>query len=130
MSQIPKELKFLPSHEWVRVEGEIVTIGISDHAQQAMGDLVYVELPEVGDELNTSDEAGVVESVKAASDIYAAVSGTVTAINEDLEEGPELINKDPYHDGWMFKIKMSDPAELEELLDAEGYQAQLLAEED
>ena len=130
MSQIPKELKFLSSHEWVRVEGDIATVGISDHAQQAMGDLVYVELPEVGDELTASDEAGVVESVKAASDIYTGVSGTVTAVNEELEDGPELINKDPYHDGWMFQMKISDPAELDELLDAEDYQAQLDAEED
>lgn len=130
MSEFPVELKFLPSHEWVRVEGDVVTVGISDHAQEALGDLVFVQLPDVGAELHASDEAGVVESVKAASDIYSPVSGVVIAVNNDLEETPELVNRDPYHDGWIFKIKMEDPAELDDLLSASAYQAQLAEEED
>lgn len=129
MSELPSELKYLSSHEWARVEEDVVTVGISDHAQEAMGDLVYVELPEVGVELHANDEAGVVESVKAASDIYTPVTGTVVAINETLEDAPELVNKDPYHDGWIFKIKISDPAELEDLLSADDYKTQLEDEE-
>mgnify|MGYP001044760615 CR=1 FL=1 len=130
MSELPAELKYLSSHEWVRVEGDVATIGISDHAQEAMGDLVYVELPDVGADLHANDEAGVVESVKAASDIYTPVSGTVFAVNENLEDAPELVNQDPYHDGWLFQIKFSDPAELSDILSAADYQAQLDAEED
>ena len=130
MSEFPVELKFLPSHEWVGVEGDVVTVGISDHAQEALGDLVFVQLPDVGAELHASDEAGVVESVKAASDIYSPVSGVVIAVNDDLEEAPELVNRDPYHDGWIFKIKMEDPTELDDLLSASAYQAQLAEEED
>lgn len=130
MSELPAELKYLSSHEWVRVEGDVATIGISDHAQEAMGDLVYVELPDVGADLHASDEAGVVESVKAASDIYAPLTGTVLAVNENLEDAPELVNKDAYHDGWLFQIKFTDSAELDELLSAADYQAQLDAEED
>ncbi len=130
MSEFPVELQFLPSHEWARVEGDIVTVGISDHAQEALGDLVFVQLPDVGAELNANDEAGVVESVKAASDIYSPVSGVIIAVNEELEEAPELVNRDPYHDGWIFKIKMSDATELDDLLSASAYQAQLAEEED
>lgn len=121
MAHLPTELKYAKSHEWVRVEGDIAVVGITDHAQDALGDVVYVELPEVGEEIHASDEAGVVESVKAASDIYAPVSGEVIAINEDLEDAPETINGDPYGDGWFYKIKMSDMVELDDLLDAEGY---------
>lgn len=130
MSELPAELRYLSSHEWVRVEGDVATIGISDHAQEAMGDLVYVELPDVGADLHANDEAGVVESVKAASDIYTPVSGTVLAVNENLEDAPELVNQDPYHDGWLFKVKFSDAAELDDILSAADYQAQLDAEED
>ncbi|MBV1871099.1 MAG: glycine cleavage system protein GcvH [Gammaproteobacteria bacterium] len=130
MSELPNELKYLASHEWARLEGDIVTVGISDHAQEAMGDLVYVELPDMGAELHANDEAGVVESVKAASDIYAPVSGTVVAINETLEDAPELVNQNPYYDGWLFQIKLTDPAELEDMLTAEDYKAQLDEEED
>lgn len=130
MSELPAELKYLSSHEWVRVEGDVATIGISDHAQEAMGDLVYVELPDVGADLHANDEAGVVESVKAASDIYTPVTGTVLAVNENLEDAPELVNQDPYHDGWLFQIKLSDSAELDDILSAADYQAQLDAEED
>jgi len=123
MSNIPGELKYLSSHEWVRLEsdGQTVTVGITDHAQDLLGDVVFVELPELEAELSAGDEAGVVESVKAASDIYSPVSGVVVAINEDLEESPELVNSEPYEDGWFFKIKISDADELNTLLDAEGY---------
>src|SRR6218665_981517 len=129
MSKTPAELKYAPSHEWVRVDGDIATVGITDHAQDALGDLVFVELPDVGDTVAAQDEAGVVESVKAASDIYAPVSGEVIAINEALTDSPEIINSDPYHDGWMYKIRMSDVAELEDLLSAEDYDAKVEAED-
>ncbi len=127
MSNVPSELKYLSSHEWVRLEadGETAVIGITDHAQELLGDVVFVELPEVGAELAAGDEAGVVESVKAASDIYAPVTGEVLEINEDLEDAPETINADAYNDGWFFKLKISDPAELDDLLDAEGYAASI-----
>lgn len=125
MSNTPNELKYAASHEWARLEEDgSVTVGITDHAQQALGDVVYVELPEVGVVLSAGQEAGVVESVKAASDIYAPVSGTVIAINPALEESPETINADPYHDGWFFKLKPEDAGELDELLDADAYQEQ------
>lgn len=125
MSEIPTELRYLSSHEWVRVEDGVATIGITDHAQHAMGDLVFVEVPEVGTELAAGDEAGVVESVKAASDIYTAVSGEVIEVNERLEGEPELVNSDPYGEGWMFKIQMGDESELENTLTADEYQEQL-----
>jgi glycine cleavage system H protein len=129
MSKTPAELKYVATHEWVRIEGDIAVVGITDHAQDALGDLVFVELPDVGDTLHAGDEAGVVESVKAASDIYAPVSGEVVAINDDLADSPELVNQHPYNDGWMYKIKLSDPAELEDLLSAEDYDAAVEAEE-
>lgn len=124
MSNLPSELKYAPTHEWVRVEenGEVV-IGISEHAQDLLGDMVFVELPEVGRNLDASEECAVVESVKAASDIYAPVSGEVIAINEELEDSPELINSDPYGDGWLFRMKLTDESDLEELLSATGYQS-------
>ncbi len=125
MSDIPAELKYRASHEWVRVEGGIATIGITDHAQAAMGDLVYVELPDVGQTVAAGDEAGVVESVKAASDIYAPISGEIVAINDLLEGEPEKVNGDCYGEGWLFKIKIADEAELETLLTADEYQAKL-----
>lgn len=123
MSNIPGELKYLSSHEWVRVEsdGQTVTVGITDHAQDLLGDVVFVELPELDAEISAGDEAGVVESVKAASDIFSPLSGVVVAVNEDLEESPELVNSDPYDDGWFFKLKISDADELSSLLDAEAY---------
>ena len=123
MSQAPGELKYAKSHEWARLEEDgTVTVGISDHAQDALGDVVFVELPEDGAELAAGDEAGVVESVKAASDIYAPVGGTVIAVNGELEETPETVNSDPYNDGWFFKLKPTDSGELAQLLDAEAYQ--------
>lgn len=122
MSQAPEELKYARSHEWARLEEDgMVTVGISDHAQEALGDVVFVELPENGAVLAAGDEAGVVESVKAASDIYSPLGGTVVAGNGELEETPETVNGDPYNDGWLFRLKPADPAELEQLLDAEAY---------
>ncbi|MBV1921265.1 MAG: glycine cleavage system protein GcvH [Pseudomonadales bacterium] len=132
MSEIRPELKYLVSHEWLRVESDgTAFVGISDHAQESMGDLVFVEAPEVGSTVSAGEEVGVVESVKAASDIYAPVSGEVVAINEELEDTPEAVNNDPYGDGWMFQIKLSDPAELEslELLSADDYVAKVEEEE-
>jgi len=123
MSTIPGELKYLSSHEWVRLEsdGETVTIGVTDHAQDLLGDVVFVELPEVGSTIAAGEEAGVVESVKAASDIFSPVGGVVTEINDALEDAPELVNSDPYDDGWFFKIKISDVKELTDLMTAEAY---------
>jgi glycine cleavage system H protein len=128
MSNTPTDLKYATSHEWARLDGDIITVGITDHAQEALGDLVFVELPEVGDTVNAGDEAGVVESVKAASDIYAPVSGEVVEINPALEDTPELINSDPYGEGWMYKIKVSEIAELDDMLSADEYDAQVSAE--
>jgi glycine cleavage system H protein len=122
MSNIPSELKYATSHEWVRNEGNgIVTVGITEHAQELLGDMVFVELPEVGDSVSTGDDVAVAESVKAASDIYAPITGEVVEVNEELEDSPELVNSDAYGDGWMFKVKIEDEGELESLLDAEGY---------
>ena len=122
MSDIPADLKYIASHEWVRVEGDgTVTVGVTDHAQDALGDVVYVELPEIDVVLSAGDEAGVVESVKAASDIYTPLSGTVIAVNSTLEDAPEQVNSDPYGEGWFFKLRLADAGELDELLDADGY---------
>ncbi|AIL64186.1 MULTISPECIES: glycine cleavage system protein GcvH [Pseudomonas] len=123
MSNIPADLRFAESHEWAKLEADgTVTVGISDHAQEALGDVVFVELAEVGKVFAAGDAAGVVESVKAASDIYAPVSGEVIAVNEALADSPESLNSDPYG-SWIFKLKPSDKAELDKLLDAAGYQA-------
>ena len=125
MSNVPSELKYVSSHEWIREEGDgVVTIGITDYAQESLGDVVFVETPDVGAEVSAGDDAGVVESVKAASDIYAWLSGTVIEVNEELEDAPENVNNDPYGDGWFFKLKLSDAAELDDLLSAEEYQEQ------
>ena len=124
MSTTPSNLKYAATHEWARDEGDgTVTVGISDHAQESLGDVVYVEQPEVGSSVTGGEEAGVVESVKAASDIYSPVSGEVIAVNELLEDEPETINSSPYDDGWFFKVKISDPSELEGLYDAAAYDA-------
>ena len=129
MSQTPSELKYASTHEWARLEEDgTVTIGITDHAQSALGDVVFVELPEVGVALAAGDEAGVVESVKAASDIYAPLAGEVIAINPSLENDPETVNGDPYHDGWFYKLRPADAAELDALLSAEDYQLQCVEE--
>jgi glycine cleavage system H protein len=130
MSEIPGDLKFLKSHEWARVEDDgLVRVGISDHAQSQLGDLVYVELPEVGATVQAGHGVAVVESVKAASDIYAPISGEVVAVNESLNDTPETINEDAYGDGWIFLLKVDNRAELDDLLDADGY-AELIESED
>ncbi|URL57788.1 glycine cleavage system protein GcvH [Luteibacter flocculans] len=131
MSEIPGDLKFLKSHEWVRVsdDGKTVTVGISDHAQGALGDLVYVELPEVGSSVTAGAGVAVVESVKAASDIYAPISGEVAAVNEALSDKPETINEDAFGDGWIFKLTIADKSELDQLLTPDEYQ-ELIENED
>jgi glycine cleavage system H protein len=129
MSEVPVELKFLSSHEWVLVEGNVATIGVSDHAQELLGDLVYVELPEQGSTIAAGDSVGVIESVKAASDTYAPVSGEVIEVNDELEGAPERINNDPYGDGWMYKVAMEDSEEVESLLDAGAY-TEVIADEE
>ena len=121
MSNVPSELKFLSSHEWVSVDGDVATVGVSDHAQELLGDLVYVELPEVGSAVSAGDSVAVIESVKAASDTYAPVSGEIIEVNEELEDSPERINDDPYGDGWMYRVKMEDAGEVNDLLDADSY---------
>ena len=118
----PSNLKYANSHEWARDKGDgTVIVGISDHAQESLGDVVYVELPQLGTLISAGDEAGVVESVKAASDIYMPVSGEIVGTNEQLEEEPEIINVSPYEDGWLFIVKMSDPEELDSLMSADEY---------
>jgi len=122
MSNIPTELKYATSHEWIRAEGNgVFTVGITQHAQDLLGDMVFVELPEVGDNVAKGDDCAVAESVKAASDIYAPISGEVLAVNDALNDSPELVNSAPYGDGWMFQIKASDESEVAGLLDAAGY---------
>ena len=128
MSEIPAELRYAASHEWAKNDDGVVTVGITEHAQDAMGDLVYVELPEVGQVVAAGDEAVVGESVKAASDIYAPVAGEVIEINEALEDEPELVNNAPYEGGWLFKIQMSEETDLDNLLTADQYQAQIESE--
>lgn len=129
MSKVPAELKFLSSHEWILVEDKVATVGVSDHAQELLGDLVYVELPEKGSSVSAGDSVGVIESVKAASDTYAPLSGEVIAINDELEDSPERINNDPYGDGWMYKIALEDSEEVGALLDAEAYSETIADEE-
>lgn len=122
MSQVPAELKYNDSHEWVRLEADgTVTVGITAHAQEALGDVVFVETPEVGSELSAGSSAGVVESVKAASDIYSPIDGTVLATNPALEGEPELVNSDPYGEGWMFRLQPANPAQINDMLDAAAY---------
>lgn len=125
MSQTPNDLRYASSHEWARLEEDgTVTVGITDHAQNALGDIVYIELPDLGVELTAGQEVGVVESVKAASDIYAPLSGEVIAINETLQDAPETVNADPYQDGWFYRLRPLEADELDKLLDAEGYEEQ------
>lgn len=130
MSEIPGDLKFLKSHEWARVEGDgKLTVGISDHAQGLLGDLVYVELPNIGDRVEAGNAVAVVESVKAASDVYAPVTGVVTAVNSDLADKPETINEDAFGEGWIFTLEVEDATQLEDLLGPDEY-AELLEDED
>lgn len=128
MSEIPADLKYLSSHEWARLNDDgSVTIGITDHAQEALGDVVYVELPEMGSQVTAGQEAGIVESVKAASDIFSLVSGEVVEINEALIDAPDLVNEAPFSEGWFFRIEPDNASELEDALDAESY-AELIEE--
>ena len=124
MSNIPADLKYVASHEWIRTEADgTVTVGITDFAQDQLGDVVFVELPEVGTEVAADQDIAVVESVKAASDIYAPLAGKIIAINEELIDAPEKVNEDPYGDAWFFKMELADAADLDSLLDADGYSA-------
>ena len=119
--ELPEDLKYTREHEWVSIEGSVATIGITDHAQEQLGDVVFVELPSVGDRVEKADAFGVVESTKAVSDVYAPLSGEVTEVNDDLPDNPELINEDPYGDGWMVKITLGDKADLDDLMTADEY---------
>ena len=120
---LPQELKYSEDHEWIKVEGNTAIIGITDFAQSELGDIVFVELPEEGDDISTGDSFGSVESVKTVSELYAPVSGSVVAVNEELEDSPELVNESPYEGAWMLKVELSDESELDNLLDAADYQA-------
>ncbi|MGG4610409.1 glycine cleavage system protein GcvH [Providencia sp. Me31A] len=130
MSNTPKELLYTREHEWLRDEGNgEFTVGITEHAQETLGDMVFVDLPEVGTVVSAGDDCAVVESVKAASDIYAPLSGEIVAVNSELSDSPELVNEQPYQEGWIFRIKASDTAELADLIDAAGYISMIEAEE-
>ena len=118
----PSHLKYAATHEWARLDGDLVVTGITDHAQDALGDLVYVEMPEIGQHFIAGDQAGVVESVKTASDIHAPIEGEVVELNPLLEDDPELVNTDPYGDGWIYKIRPANPADLDDLMSAEQYE--------
>jgi glycine cleavage system H protein len=119
--EFPEDLKYTREHEWVALDGKVATVGITDHAQHQLGDVVFVELPAVGDRVEKSDAFGVVESTKAVSDVYAPVSGEIAEVNDDLPDNPELLNEDPYGDGWMVKITLTDTSDLEDLLSADEY---------
>jgi glycine cleavage system H protein len=126
--EIPQGLKYSKEHEWVASEDSVATVGITDHAQGQLGEIVYIELPAVGEKVSKDDPFGVIESVKAVSDIYAPVSGTVVEVNEDLPESPEVVNEDPYGDGWLIKVKMNDASDLDDLMDGDEY-AEMVARE-
>jgi glycine cleavage system H protein len=126
--EFPEDLKYSKEHEWVLVEDNVATVGITDYAQDQLGDIVFVEMPAIGDKVSKEDAFGVVESVKAVSDIYAPVSGKVLEVNDDLPDNPEMVNEDPYGDGWMIKIEMNDPEELHDLMTAAEYE-EYVAEE-
>ena len=124
MNNIPHELKYTKTHEWIRIDEEgNYTIGITDHAQSLLGDMVFIELPDVADEFEAGEECGVVESVKAASDLYCPVTGEIIAVNENLDDSPELVNNDPFVEGWLFKIRPAENCELKEVMDAAEYEA-------
>ena len=128
--EFPEDLKYSREHEWALVEGKVATVGITDFAQDKLGDIVFVELPAVGDKVTKDEAMGVVESVKAVSDVYSPVSGTVIEINDDLPDSPDMINEDPYGDGWIVKIQMSDPTDVEDLMDSEAYEAFVAEQEE
>ena len=125
----PSDRKYAKSHEWIKIEGGVAIVGISDHAQDSLGDITYVELPEVGASVDAEGEAGVVESVKAASDIYSPIGGEISEVNEALEDEPEVINSDPYNAGWIFKLKNFDESQMDSLFDSDGYDKFLETEE-
>lgn len=125
MSNVPADLKFAKSHEWVRVSGDIATVGISDHAQHELTDVVFAEVPQVGRKIKAGEATAVVESVKTASDVYSPVSGEIVEANSELTSNPELVNKEPYGKGWFFKVKLSNPPELNSLMDAAAYTKQI-----
>lgn len=130
MSEIPSDLKYIETHQWVRVDADgTATVGITDFAQEQLGDVVYIGVPEMGATVNGGEEAGVAESVKSASDVFSPVTGEVIEINEKLEDEPEIVNEDPYGDGWMFRVKLADEGELEGLMDAAAYAELVAAEE-
>jgi len=118
---VPDDRKYTDEHEWVRLEGEVATVGITDYAAHELGDVVFVELPEVGSEYNLGDNAGTIESVKAVGDLYQPVSGEIVAINEAVVANPELVNSSPMEDGWLLQVKLSDPEEMADLMDAQAY---------
>ena len=125
---IPEDLKYSKEHEWVKVQGDIVTIGVTDYAQDQLGEIVFVELPDEGEEFSKDDAFGVVESVKSVNDVYAPVSGKVIELNDPVVDSPEIVNEDPYNEGWMVKMEMSDPAELKDLMTAKQYEAYIKEE--
>ncbi|MDX1635550.1 MAG: glycine cleavage system protein GcvH [Marinobacter sp.] len=129
MSDIPQDLKYIETHQWVRVADDgTATVGITDFAQEQLGDVVYIGVPDVGVTVTGGEEAGVAESVKSASDVFSPVTGEVLAVNEALEDEPEIVNEDPYGEGWLFRVRLSDPGELDGLMDAEAYAAHVDAE--
>ena len=125
MANVPLDLKYAKSHEWVRVNGEVATVGITDHAQHELTDVVFVELPEVGRKIKAGEACAVVESVKTASDIYSPISGEVTEVNQAVVDDPALVNSEPYEDGWFYRLKLSNRAELDALLGPEQYKVQI-----
>ena len=122
MKALPADLRYMETHEWIKLEGDIITVGITDYAQEQLSELTFVELPEVGDSFEAEDEVAVIESVKAASDIYTPVSGEIIEVNDSLEDTPELINSDPFEDGWIYKMRITDLSAIEELLPADKYE--------
>lgn len=129
MSDIPGDLKYIETHQWVRVADDgTATVGITDFAQEQLGDVVYIGLPDLGITVNGGEEAGVAESVKSASDVFSPVTGEVVALNESLEDEPEKVNEDPYGEGWLFRVKLADPGELDSLMDADSYSEQVMSE--
>jgi glycine cleavage system H protein len=127
--KLDPEARYASTHEWARKEGDVIVCSITDHAQESLSDVVYVELPEVGDLFDRGDIFGIVESVKAASDLYMPMGGQIIAVNEALDDMPELVNQDPYGEGWMIRFRPSDPAEFDDLMDAEAYEASVAEEE-
>ena len=122
---IPQDLKYTPEHEWIRIEGDVATIGITDYAQGELGDIIFVEFPESGDSFETGDTIGTVEAVKTVADIFTPLSGEISEINTAIEDTPDLVNSDPYGEGWLVKIKLTAPEEIDVLLDAAGYEGQI-----